>query len=602
MKIFWKVFFANLFTLFFLIALFVVGCLSAVFYVGKFVGEAILKKEPTALNGSTLVINMGINFTEAPPDRSIIDAIDNLTREPCEPSIQFIHLINAIRQAADDDSISEILLKGSLLKRHYTSGFAMLEEWRDTLKIFQSKGKKVYAYLADPSIKDYYLASVADEIIMNPFAWLPLNGLAVEPVYLKNVFDKYGIGVQTTRVGKYKSFVETFTESAMSEADREQTQLLLSTVWNKITSDIAYSRGLENTDFIDEIGIFTPDQALFYHLVDEIGYWDKWISRDDSKADSSRFISLIQYVDAMDCHSSYPCNKNDKLALVYAEGTIVYGIGEYDEIGGDWLAKVLRDLRQDDKVKAVVLRMNTPGGSALASEIAQREVVLLAEQKPIVISMSNVCASGGYWISAPATYIFAENTTITGSIGVFDLLFNIKEITRNVGITWDVVKTSSFADIFSIVNPKNPKELALLQSFTDFIYNHFIEKVASGRNLDIEAVREIAQGRVWAGQQALELGLVDQIGGLANAIDYAIEKGHLKTSAMNIVEFPKGDNLIDAFSKIFENSPCDILQSSSKVSLLEAIYFKLQSEWSHLKSFNDPYSVYAIMPYQIRFL
>ncbi len=551
---------------------------------------------------SVLVLDLNTNIQDAPP-LSDFEAVlqEALSGEP-QPTTHLLQVIDSIHLAADDDAISALLLHGSLQARGYGSGLAAISEVRQAIETFKRSGKPVYAYLVSPTQKDYYLNTVADEIWINPFGTVSLNGLASTAPFLGSALEKYGIGVQTTRVGDYKSAVELFTRSSMSDADREQMTVLLTDLWHSLLSQISTARDIDFTalqQLSAEEAFFTAETAQAAQLVDRIGYLDELIdhlARTYHPAASDhtfRQIDLLDYAYTNGLDLSTSVKEGERIAVVYAEGDIIDG-GKYPGyVGGDWLAAELRRIRQDDAIKAVVLRVNSPGGSAVASEVIQRETRLLAEQKPLIVSMGSYAASGGYWISAYAETIYAQPYTITGSIGVFGLVFNIEEAAAGFEVHFDGVKTSPFADIYSSSRPRTEREMALIQRFTDEIYDAFIEKVAEGRELANADVRELAQGRVWSGLSAEQLALVDQIGGLNEAIAEATQLAGLDEPV--IEQVPGPTNFAETFAKWFEDTGTPpVVQAPAP---LNAIHSHMETLTRTIRALNDPRNVYARMPY-----
>jgi protease-4 len=438
-----------------------------------------------------------------------------------------------------------------------------------------------------------------------------LPGLASEPVFFAGAFEKYGIGVQVTRVGKYKSYVEPFVRKEMSPENREEVQKLLDDIWGSLVGDIAKSRGITPSAVqatVDAEGLIRPEAAKAGKLVDRIAYRDELLDelkaktgRRDSK-ESFKQIALASYARAAgerptSALSGLTMGRSGRIALVYAEGSIVDGDGEPGEIGGDKFSRELRSLRQDDTIKAIVLRVNSPGGSASASEVIQRELRLARKVKPVIVSMGSYAASGGYWISTYGDRIFAEPTTITGSIGVFGIQFDVKKLANDFGVTFDSVTTGKFAGSLTITRPKTDEELAVLQRMVDWIYEQFTAKVADSRHLKLDFVKEIAQGRVWSGTEAQKLGLVDEIGGLDAAVKYAAEKAGLGTN-YRVVEYPRKKELAEVISeylgKISPNSG-----ARGNTGLVGQITARLQDELKVLQAFNDPQGVYARMPLEL---
>lgn len=555
------------------------------------VGEEAVEMD----SGSYLVLNLSANITDAPPIVELGSLSGNKVKV-----LQLRTATKALRAAGKDDRIKGLLIIGSVQPAGLGGGFAALSEVRQALQEFKNSGKPIQAYLTYASTRDYFLASVADDIALDPYGVVLMPGLASEPMFFANAFKKYGIGVQVTRVGKYKSAVEPFTRDDLSEENRQQLQQLLNDVWSDLLEEIGASRGIEVAaiqQVVDEEGMMRSDLALEVGLVDRIAYRDEILDelkeKTGRKGSSEPFkqIALINYADLV----SDPGGRGDSsIAVVYAEGTIVDGEGESGEIGGDRFSRELRRLRQDDNVKAIVLRVNSPGGSASASETIQREMRLLGEQKKVVVSMGSYAASGGYWISTYSDRIFAEPTTITGSIGVFGVLFDIKKLANNIGITFDQVKTGTFADAMTISRPKTDEELALVQRSVDWIYDQFVGKVASSRNLDRAHVEEIAQGRVWSGAEALKLGLVDELGSLNEAISYAATLAGLGDQ-YRLEEFPRKKELAEAIAEMLE----DIVPAGARASIYDGMIGRFEDELKILKSYNDPQGLYARMPVSI---
>ncbi len=579
--------------------LFTVG--GTVLFVGFIAAIAALGGQPKAATverGSYLVFDLEANITDSPP----LVNLGALTGNRSE-TLQLRTVTRALRAAAKDERIAGLLLKGSLTPSGYGSGYAALKDVRTALEEFRAAGKPVKAYLTFAQTKDYYLASVANEIILDPYGMILLPGLASEPVFFAGAFAKYGIGVQVTRVGKYKSYVEPYTRQDMSSENREQIQKLLNDVWGSLVSDMAKSRGLTPAALqatVDAEGLIRPAAAQAGKLIDRIAYRDEVI--DDLKArtgrkgakESFKQVSLASY--AQSAGDPAGRGSGDRIALVYAEGAIVDGDGDAGEIGGTKFAREIRSLRQDDKVKAIVLRVNSPGGSASAAEAIGRELRLARRVKPVVVSMGSYAASGGYWISADAQRIFAEPTTLTGSIGVFGLQFDVKRLANDFGVTFDSVKTGQFADALTITRPKTEAELAVMQRMVDWIYEEFTRKVADARHLKLAVVQEIAQGRVWSGVEAQQLGLVDELGGLDRAVQYAAAQAKVGTN-YRLVEYPRKKELAEVVSEMLEKlQPGVQVRATGLVARLTA---RLTAELQVLQSFNDPQGVYARMPLEL---
>ncbi len=598
MKVFFQSLLGSLMAFIILGVVAFIGFLAVIGLIASISTESNVEVE----SGSVLVFDLNTAIQDAPPIADISSAMQEALSGEAQSITYLLKVSDAIERAKEDEDISALLLHGNLLTESYSSGLAAVSEIRKALESFKASGKKVYTYLLDPSQKDYYLASVADEVWLNPFGMISLNGLATNGPFLGSTLEKYGIGVQTTRVGTYKAAVEMFTRTDMSNADREQKTVLLNDLWSTLLAEISVSREMSHEGLLqlsNEIAFFTAADALTVNLADRIGYLDELINHLASTYQSTdseetfQQIDLIEYAEIRGFELDKIAQDGERIAIVYAEGEIIDGDYMSDYIGSDWLAYELRRLRQDDDVKAVVLRVNSPGGSAVASEIMQRETRLLAEQKPLIVSMGSYAASGGYWISAYADKIYAQPYTITGSIGVFGLVFNVKDAAENFAVYFDGVKTSPFADIYSATRPRTVDEMALIQKFTDEIYEAFINKVAEGRSMEPVTVREIAQGRVWSGLSAKELSLIDEIGGLNDAIDKAVDLGG--GGSLMIEQVPAPTELADKLALFFQES--DVAPVARLSGSFSKIAEKFEMLTNHLRGLNDPQGVYTRMPY-----
>ncbi|ELS05330.1 signal peptide peptidase SppA, 67K type [Xenococcus sp. PCC 7305] len=557
------------------------------------------KIEPQVKNKSILVFDLATQIRDSAPQTNIQQVFSG----DAQSTLKLRDVLDALEKAANDDRIVGLLLDGR--RENVGSGYAVMAEVRDAIANFQAQGKKIIAYDVAWSEREYYLASIADEVLLNPMGIMEFNGMSSEQMFLKGAFDKYGIGVQVIRVGDYKSAVEPFTREDLSPANRQQTQALLTDLWTKFLSTVGESRDLDPQylqQVADQKGFIEPEEAKKIKLVDEIAYFDNLTAKlreltgeSTNKTESFRQIKFDDYVSDFQAPVSNANMAKNTIAVVYAEGSIVGGKGNIEQIGSDRFAQEFRELRENDNVKAIVLRVNSPGGSATASEVILREILLTKKEKPVIVSMGNVAASGGYWISAGADQIFAEENTITGSIGVFGLLPNIQEIGNNHGITWDVVQTGKFADINSSVRPKTDAELAIYQKSVAQVYNLFLKKVSEYRNLPKEKVQQIAQGRVWSGKEALNIGLIDQIGGLESAIAFAAKKAELGEN-WKIAEFPQNktweSELAERLFKV------EALQVAKPVDPLSSQLQKIRQELALVQSFDDPRSIYARLPFE----
>lgn len=498
------------------------------------VGVIITGQEaPRTLEDNTLlVLNLSVPITDKAPRQKFSDVLGNAVQKKEGGQQSLRTVVTAIRKAAQDDHISGLYLKGAVAREGYASGWAALKEVREAVAEFRKSGKPVITWQEGLDEETLYVVSPADEIILNPLGLMEFNGFAAEVKYFREAFDKYGIDVQVTRVGKYKSAVEPFLLDHMSEENREQLNMLLNDLFGEVVNAIAESRGVPADSLhrlAREEAVIQAREALERGYVTGVDYYDVVLERlreltgTEAGEDIERLTGVAGYLASVEKDEE----DKDKVVVIYAEGDIVSGNDE-DEVAGTYISGLLREAREDDDVKAVVLRVNSPGGSADASDIIQRETILLKKEKPLIVSMGTVAASGGYWISAYGDEIIAEPNTITGSIGVFGMFLNIKKLVNEFGVRVETARTAPAADIFSLFRPKTEAELAVIQKFIDNIYDQFLNKVSEGRKLDRAAVHEIAQGRVWSGKQALKLGLVDRFGGLSDAIAAAAEKAGLE--------------------------------------------------------------------------
>lgn len=432
-------------------------------------------------------------------------------------------IIHAIKVASDDKNIRGISINTTFIN----AGISQTKAIRDALKDFKDSGKFVYAYSDYFQQKDYYLASVADSLFLNPAGAVEFRGLSAEVLFFKDLQDKSGVRMEVVRHGKYKSAVEPFISDSMSDSNREQIQALIGSLWATISADIADDRGMGTealNQVADTLGGRTPEYALKSGLIDGIVYDDQY--RERLRAATGRgtdqdqeFIDLEDYI-KLAGNKGLPKGA-DKIAVIYAQGEIFYGEGGQNIIGQGIVNKALIKARKDDDVKAIVLRINSPGGSSLTSELIWREVARAGEEKPLVVSMSDMCASGGYYMAAAADKIMAEPTTITGSIGVLMVIPNIHEFAGKVGINAEQVGTNENSVEYSLFEPMSAQFRKVATEGIEHTYNTFLKRVADGRNLTVAEVDSIAQGRVWSGTDAIENGLVDSIGGLDDAISEA---------------------------------------------------------------------------------
>ena len=601
-----KNFFSSLLGSLVALVIFFGGCmfLGLVFILAL---AALGQKQPVAVQpGSYLVFDLSANIQDAPQEFDGAALFAPLMGGERLQTLQLRTVTRALRAAAKDSRIAGLLVTGNVRPVGYGSGFGTLKEVRAALQAFKASGKPVMAYLNFATTRDYYLASTAGDVVLDPYGAILMPGLASQPLFMAGAFEKFGIGVQVTRVGKYKSAVEPYIRKDFSPENREQLQKLLDDIWTDLLGDIAASRRLtlaEVQGAVDAEGVITASSAVAHKLVDRSVYRDQVIDelkvktgRKKGTKESFKQISLVAYAGVAAKETVSPLSRKNQIAVVYAEGDIVDGEGQMGEVGGHKFARELRQFRQDENIKAIVLRVNSPGGSASASEEIQRELRLTMQTKPVVVSMGSVAASGGYWISTYSHRIFAEPATITGSIGVYGMFINVQQLFNHFGLTFDTVKTGKLADMLTISRPKTDAEMAVFQKLVDWIYDEFTAKVAESRKLDKAKVLEIAQGRVWSGTEAKKLGLVDEVGGLGKAITYAAEKAGLGTN-YRLTEYPRKRQLGEIINEMMKGlAP----EQAGDDAALAKLFGEFKDQAHVLLRFNDPCGIYARLPVDIR--
>lgn len=479
------------------------------------------------------------------------ETLDLATFEP-QKNLGLNEILKAIAKAKDDPRIKGILLEFDVVN----AGAATTGEIREALREFKESGKFVVSYSDTYSQKAYYLASVADSIYLNPEGMVEWLGLRSEIMFFKKALEKLDVEPQIIRHGKFKSAVEPFMSERMSPENREQTLTYLSSIWGSWVDEISKSRNIavaELNRLADNMEVYDGKSCMKSKLVDSLIYKDQLLEKLKAftgipENRNLNTVTLEKYFKVPPVQKT-AFSKN-KIAVIYAQGEIGMGDGSNTAIGSEGLSKAIRQARRDSTIKAIVFRINSPGGSALASEVIWREVELAGQAKPLVVSMGDVAASGGYYIASPATTILASPTTITGSIGVFGLFFNLqKTLDKKLGINVDVVKTNAHSDFFSMFRPMTAEEKAVGQRFVEQTYQTFIGHVSQGRGIPVERVDEIGQGRVWSGANAKEIKLVDDFGGLTAAIKLAAEKANLDT--YRLVELPKQKSPFEELLKGF---------------------------------------------------
>jgi protease-4 len=543
-------------------------------------------------DNSILVLKAGIPV----PDRSDpnpfagIDVI-NMTFSPVTG---LNDILRNLKKAAADDKIKGILIENGLL----TSGWATTEEIRDALNRFREESGKFIISYSDYVLQQegYYLSTIADKIYINPGSLVDFKGLSGEVIFYKKALEKLGVEVQVTRHGKFKGAVERYILDELSKENEAQIRDYVGSIWNHTVEKMSKSRGIsvDKLNFLaDNLGGYVPESAFNNSLVDGLIFRDELI--DTLKAlsgltsdDKINLVTMTKYTKVPETKKTV--TSKNRISIIYASGTIVIGKGSEYNIGGNNYSEIIRKERLDSNVKAIVMRVNSPGGNAIASDIIWRELELTAREKPVVISMGNYAASGGYYISAPASKIYANPTTISGSIGVFGIIPNAgKLMEQKLGISTQTVNTNKYSDFPSVYRPMNTYEKEIMQKSIEHVYSEFTGKVASGRKMSIESVDSVGQGRVWSGDKAQKIGLVDEIGGLKKAIEGAALLAGLESYSVR--ELPA---IEDPYTKLLKKLSGEVRLKILKKELGESIRF-----YDDLMEIKEMTGIQARLPYII---
>lgn len=591
---FWKTFWASLIAtvsagillliIFFLIVSAMVSSAESMFSASK-----LTVKENT-------VLHMELNGTIG--DYTYADF--SPTSFQLEKQFGLKEVLSGIEIAKADENIKGIFLNCD----NVSAGLATVQEIRAALEDFQESGKFIVAYHENYSSKAYYLSSVAKELYVFPSGMIDFLGLGAELMFFKGALEKLEVDVQIIRGSnnKFKSAVEPFINEKMSDANREQVQKYLDALWGEMTKAVGASRNLKEgylNKVADSVLIRKSSDAVTYKMADAVKYYDEVLQNLAEKVevdeDSLQLLSFQKYALKKTKEAHTLTKLDDKnIAVIFAEGEIVDGRGDKNQIGGTRLSEQIREARIDDKIKAVVLRVNSPGGSALASDIIWREVQETKKLKPVIVSMGDLAASGGYYIACEANRIFAQPTTITGSIGVFGMIPYTGDLFKNkMGITFDRVQTNAHS-VISLNKRLEEDELAIIQEGVDDIYDDFISKVAKGRNMTKAAVDSIGQGRVWAGKDAIELGLVDEFGGLHDAIAYAADEAGIAEDKVAIKYIPLGEE--NQFFQFLENLEEGQGMQAREMTPLES---QLKGVYQAIRGLSKASTYQARMPYML---
>jgi len=502
-------------------------------------------------------------------------------------------VLKNIEKARNDDRIKGIFLD----LMDVPSGLATIAEIRNALVDFKTSGKFIYTYGQIISQKAYYLSTVSDKICLNPVGMIELRGFRGDVMFIKGLLEKLEIEPQIIRHGKYKSAIEPLILDRMSEANKEQTLAFIQSMWNDAIGGMAQSRNLsleEINRIADRLEASRSEDAYKLKLIDSVIYYDQFLTMlaqriDKENINKEDLISLSKYTTVSHNTVKEKRSKN-KIAVVFASGTISQGEGSDQSIGSDKIARTIRNARLDNTIKAIVLRVNSPGGDGIASDVILREVNMTKTVKPVVVSMGDYAASGGYYISCGANKIIAQPNTITGSIGVFGVIPNFQKFFNNkLGITFDEVKTNENSDFIGVTKPMSEFQYALLQEEIDNFYATFISHVSVGRNMPVEKVDEIGQGHVWSGTDAKEIGLVDELGGLNDAVKAAAELAAIED--YRIVEMPA---LLDPFEKLITD-----LMGESTQTLLQKELGTNYKYYKYVKGLAEIKGIQARLPFEI---
>lgn len=541
MREFFKMMFASMAG--FVLTMILLGVIFFAILIGMF---ASLEKEVSVPEKTVLTISLD----NPVPERNSKNPFDefNFSTMKAQKQLGLNALIQSIYYAAQDNRVKGILLDLSTVPSNY----ATIEAIRNAVDSFKTSGKFVIAYGENLSQKAYYLATAADLIFMNPLGYLEFKGIYMELMFFKNALSKLEVDAQIIRHGKFKSAVEPFMLDKMSDSNREQLETFMGSIWNHILKGVSQSRDIsvEQLNLIaDSLYTWDADGALKYKMVDGLIYrneLDEMIGENAAIEAGKEipYLSISKYYENI--KPKLLSFKEDKIAVIYAYGEIVNGNNSSDVINGKYMSQCIRNARADSSIKAVVLRVNSPGGDALASDMIWREVYLTNEVKPVIVSMGDYAASGGYYISCAARKIYAEPTTLTGSIGVFGVIPNMEKMFNNkLGITFDNVKTNKHSDYISVTHAMSDFDRAIIHKQIESIYATFLERVSEGRDMTVAAVDSIGQGRIWSGVDAIKLGLVDEMGGINDAIAFAAKEAGLEE--YSIVELPKQKDFLEEF-------------------------------------------------------
>ncbi len=544
------------FTLATIVGIFITSLLSVLIFLGVLGAIASSTETKTVLKPNSIYeLSLDGTLVDRSEDDAISTAIAEALGQNVEKTIGLDDILANIEKAKNDDNIIGIYLNGGNLM----GGIASIKEIRDALQDFKKSGKFVVAYADNYTQRNYYLASVADKILINPQGMLELKGLAAKTMFIKNTLDKLGIEMQIVKVGTFKSAVEPLINTKMSDANKLQVTVFMNSIWSNLLKDISASRNIpvdSLNKYADEMMMFQPtEKSKQYALVDSLVYADQVdsILKTYAKSTEEDFKPIFVSHNSMNNLEDNSKYDKNKVAVIYAVGDITDSEG--DGIVAKDLVKTINEVAKDSAVKSVVFRVNSGGGSAYASEQIWHALSVLKTKKPLIVSMGDYAASGGYYISCLADKIVAQPNTITGSIGIFGVIPNFQGFHEKIGVTFDGVKTNKMSDALALNRSFTPEERSLMQNYVNRGYELFVKRCADGRKMTPEQIKAIAEGRVWTGEDAMKIGLVDKMGNLDDAIALAAEKAKLK--AYNVSEYPEKETfeskLMKSFSKDMES-------------------------------------------------
>lgn len=575
------------FTLATIVGIFLATIIGSLIFFGILSSIASSSDKPVVLEANSVYeLNLKGLLVDRSEDDPFSAAMSEVFGQNTVNNIGLDDVLANIEKAKNDPNILGIYLKGGILQ----GGFASFKEIRDALIDFKTSGKFIVAYADTYTQSNYYLASVADKVLVNPYGVVDFKGISAEVLFLKNTLDKIGVEMQIVKVGTYKSAVEPFINTSMSDANREQVTAYTISLWNTMLDGISVSRGISTDQlntYADEMMMLQQSEKLVqYKLVDSLVYIDEVDSILKGYASEYKLVKHSKFTKVSD-------NKKfskSKIGVIYAVG----GIDDPMSSGGivsDKLVETIDKAAKDETVKAVVLRVSSPGGSAYGSEQIWRALMKLKEKKPLVVSMGDYAASGGYYIACMADTIVAQPNTVTGSIGIFGMIPNIEGLNNKLGLKYDGVKTNKLSDAISVNRAFHPEERALMQNYINSGYELFVKRCADGRGMSVDAIKAIAEGRVWTGEAALNNGLVDVLGGIDEAVNIAAEMVGL--TEYQIREFPAKE---DFATKLMKS-----LNTSIETRFMETLGGEQYRIWQFMKSYDKTNGIQARMPYEVLF-